>query len=175
MGAPLTGAKADSLRLSSMGQEVLFCFLSIFTSFLHLGFLMEGISNLMLLSPSCQFCASLARSYTNWEQLFIQSSSHPCMLPSPGKTLLLMAKHLPTHPDRMGSGHLSLSPKNQQDLQFLAAFLPYIFPLKRNKSFINESSIIHDQPLFSRNQRIQGGKHLAFPVAAELIDAILSP
>lgn len=75
----------------------------------------------------------------------------------------------------MGSGHLSLSPKNQQDLQFLAAFLPYIFPLKRNKSFINESSIIHDQPLFSRNQRIQGGKHLAFPVAAELIDAILSP
>lgn len=95
------------------------------------------------------------------------------MLPSPRKTLLLMAKHLPA--PKPGFRHLSLSPKNQQDLQFLAAFPPYIFPLKRNKSFISESSIIHDQPLFSRNQRIQGGKHLAFPVPAELIDAILSP
>lgn len=62
-----------SLGLSSTGQEALYCFLSVFffPSSLHLDFLMEGISNLMLLSPSCRFCASLTCSYAVWEQLFI--------------------------------------------------------------------------------------------------------
>lgn len=44
--APQIESKADSLALSSMWQEVLFCFLSSFASFLRLGFLTEGISNL---------------------------------------------------------------------------------------------------------------------------------
>lgn len=55
-----------------------------------------------------------------------------CVFPSSRKTLLPMAKHLPICTDRMHPGHLSLSPKNLQDLEFLAAF-PHIFSLKRKE------------------------------------------
>lgn len=54
----------------------------------------------------------------------------------------------------MCAGHLSLSPKNQQDLEFLAAFSPYIFPLKRNKSFINESSMTNPYLAETKGSRV---------------------
>lgn len=54
----------------------------------------------------------------------------------------------------MYAEHLSLSPKNQQDLEFSAAFSPYIFPFKRNKSFMNESSMTNPYLAETKGPRV---------------------
>lgn len=137
-----------------MGQEALSCFLYVVFSFIHLGVVMEGILNLMLLSPSCQFCASLTCSYAGWEQLFILSSSSSPAVTQLNKDITADGKTPPHMRRQNASWTPEPQPQEPAGPRVLSSFSPYIFLLKRKKGFISEPSTANPYLAESKDSRV---------------------